>query len=519
MRKYFFLVLIIGCLGYLVPALAGIDEATLYPDGSEVIQTEPAELEKIAPGQWQAVLRLPASVDADSLRILQIQKTDVRIQGLAHRLVRSKNQQRIAEIQKKIEALQEERDQVQAVLAGVTARIDLWQNAVQGVSSSQEDIQTKDLYDLSSSLAQVLPSLTRDKTDKEKKIQDLETKIRDLEKELQESIDNPDSQLEVRVQLSGSDFAAGQEIPITVSYLLPASRWRPAYTLDAQPNKDRVDFQWKAMVVQKSGMVWEDAHLYLTTGRTHQRVSPPDLPDWIIQPRPTPRPMAGQDAIRTKSEELALRTAQAPQGAARTQYETFDLWDAGIRTIHPGQEQQVHVSQNSWPADFQRILRPAVDNQAYLKAEIEIQEAQNIPPGEAMFLVQNRMIGKRRFAFSGQRTEISFGSDPQVTGQRIMERKQEGEQGILKNKQKLTWHYRFDLTNGKDDSIQLRLEEARPVSRHEDIQIDLASPDYNLQIEDQTVYWELTLQAGQEVSIPLQVTVTAPKDMDLSTSR
>ena len=521
MSKHFCLILAVALLLFPFLAQAGVDQVILYPDGSEVTQTEQAEMEELAPGRWQAVLRLPASANADSLRILNIQGTEAGLQGLSHGMVRANNQKRIAEIQKKIEDLEQERDQVQAVLAGITARIDLWQNAVQAVSSSQEGIRTADLFDLSSKLAQVLPSLLRNKTDQEKTVQDLETKIQDLKKELQESIDHPDSQLEVRIQLSDAGFAIGQKIPVTVSYLFPDSRWRPNYTLDAQPNKDRIQFQWQAMVIQKSGMAWVDARLFLATGRTHQRVSPPELPDWIIKPFPKPRPMVGQDAGRAKTQELAMRTAQAPNQAEaqRTQYETFDLWDAGNQTIQPGQEQQVHISQDSWPADFQRILRPAVHNQAFLKAEIEIQEAQNVPPGEAMFLVQGQMIGKGRFSFSGQEKEISFGSDPQVTGKRIMVRKEEGERGILNNKQKLTWHYRFDLVNGKNDPVQVRLEEARPVSRHEDINIELASPDYKLQIEDQTIYWDLTIQPGKKLSIPLQVTVTAPKDMDLSTSR
>ncbi|MFO7802785.1 MAG: mucoidy inhibitor MuiA family protein [Desulfovermiculus sp.] len=521
MSKYLYLILVFAVHLSAFPAQAGVDQVIVYPDGSEVTQTEAAELQEHPSGNWQAVLRLPASVSAQSLRVLRLQGTEAKLMGLSHKVVRAQNKQRIAKIQKKIEDLEQERDQMQAALSGITVRIDLWQNAVQAVSSSQEGIQTDKLYDLSSSLAQILPSLMRDKADQEKKVQDLRTKLKDLKKELQESSDNPDSQLEVRIRLSGSDLKTQDKIPVTVSYLLPNSRWRPEYILDAQPNKDQVQFQWQATVIQKSGIVWEDARLFLSTGRIHQRVSPPDLPDWIIRPRPKPQPLVSQDAGQTKTRELAYSTAQAPNQAEaqRSQYETFDLWDTGVQTIFPGQKQQVHISKDSWPADFQRILRPAVDHQAFLKADIELQKAQNIPPGEAMFLAQGRMIGKHRFTFSGQEKEVSFGSDPQVTGKRIMERKQEGEEGILKNEQKLTWHYRFDLVNGKNDSVEVRLEETKPASRHEDIHIELASPGYDLHSEDKTVYWDLTIQPGEKLSVPLQVTVTAPKEMNLSKSR
>ncbi|MFO7876793.1 MAG: mucoidy inhibitor MuiA family protein [Desulfovermiculus sp.] len=519
MRNHFALALLFVCFLWAVSAQAGVDQVILYPDGAEVTQTETARVEEKNPGYSHAVLYLPASAHADSLRILEVQRTEARLQGVSHRQVRSTNREHIAKLRQRIEELREEQNEVQATLAGVTARIDLWHNAVRAVSSSQEEIQTQNLYDLSSTLAQALPSLMRDKTDKDNKIAELETRIKDLKDELEKSIEKPDAQLEVRLQLEGSGLEVDQVLPVTVSYLLPDSRWRPAYTLEAQPEQDRIDFQWRAVVTQKSGLVWKDVHLLLSTGRMHQRVNPPQLPDWIIQPRPQPRPLSAQDRANVNSQELALRTSQAPNGAARTQHATFDLWDAGRQTIRPGQEQQVHISKDSWPAEFQRILRPAVDNRAFLTAKTKTKQAQNIPPGQAMLLVQGRMAGKTQFAFSGQQKELAFGTDPQVTARRIMERKQEGEQGILKNKQKLNWHYRFDVVNGKNDPVRVRLEETQPVSRHEDITIDLASPGHEFQIKDNTVYWDLSLQPGEKLSVPLQVTVTAPRDMELSSSR
>ncbi len=519
MRNHFALALLVACFLKAFPAQAGVDQVILYPDGSEVTQTEAAEVEELGPDLSLAVLHLPASAHADSLRILEIQDTEAHLQGMSHRQVRSTDREHIADLRQRIEKLQDEQNQVQATLAGITARIDLWQNAVQAVSSSRDEIQTQDLYDLSSTLAQALPSLLRDKAGKDKKRAELETRIKDLEDELERSIEKPDAQLEVRLQLKGSGLKPGQELPVTVSYLLPDSRWRPAYTLTALPDKDQIDFQWRAVVTQKSGLVWKDVHLLLSTGRMHQRVDPPQLPDWIIQPRPRPRPLSAQDTAKVKSEELALRTSQAPAEAVRTQHATFDLWDAGRQTIHPGQDQQVHISQAAWTADFQRILRPAMDNRAFLTAKAKAEQAQNIPPGRAMLLVQGRMSGKSQFAFSGRQKELAFGTDPQVTAQRIMEQKQEGEEGILKNKQTLKWRYRFDVVNGKNKPVQVRLEETQPVSRHEDISIDLASPDHEFQIKDNTVYWDLTLQPGENVSVPFHVNITAPKDMELVSSR
>jgi uncharacterized protein (TIGR02231 family) len=230
--------------------------------------------------------------------------------------------------------------------------------------------------------------------------------------------------------------------------------------------------------------------------------------------------MAGEQAFRDTSMKRALLSTAAPnKEAAQSEFATYDLWDVGEQTIYPGRQQQVNISQSVWPATFERILRPAVDNRAFLQADISLEAAQNIPAGDALLMVQGRTVGKRRFAFAGRDIQLSFGSDPQVSGRRILERKQEGEEGLLKNKQKLTWEYRFDLENGKDEPIKIRLEESRPVSRHEDIGIEVASPGYEPYIQDNSLVWELELKPGEKKAIPFHVVITAPKDMDVSSSR
>jgi uncharacterized protein (TIGR02231 family) len=230
--------------------------------------------------------------------------------------------------------------------------------------------------------------------------------------------------------------------------------------------------------------------------------------------------MAGEQTLQDASMKRAVFSTAAPnREAAQSEFATYDLWDVGQQTIYPGRQQQVHISQSVWPATFERILRPAVDNRAFLQADIFLEESQNIPAGEALLMVQGRMIGKRRFAFAGRKTELAFGYDPQVRGRRILERKQAGEEGLLKNKQKVTWEYRFDLENGKDRPIKVRLEESRPISRHEDIEIEVLSPGYEPDSKDNILVWELSLQPGEKREVPLHVHVTAPKDMDLSSGR
>ncbi|WP_027370838.1 DUF4139 domain-containing protein [Desulfovermiculus halophilus] len=516
MRTVFLLSLVLVVCIHALPVRAGVDQVILFPDGCQITQTESASVSKAGADLWEAVLHLPSSADPDSLRIHPLKIPEASIQNIGHTQVRAHDSKRIAELKKQLRELSATRDGISAALTGITSRIQLWENAVRTVPETEPRLE--DLHNLSASLEQVLPSLNRDKSAKTAQLKEVKANIAEVQKELEQSMDNPDTQLEVRVLLAAPDLAAGQELPVTISYHAKHSRWRPAYTLEALPDKNEVHFRWQAEIVQKSGRVWNDAPLQISTGRMQQRVTPPDLRDWIIQPRPQPRPLA-EKAGRMQTMDAAVAGAASRNDAVQSGYETYDLWDVGRQTVYPGREQLIPITRAVWSARFERILRPAVDSRAYLRADVSAEEAQHIPAGKAMYLVQGRTVGTREFSFTGQDAELSFGPDPQVTGTRILEAKKEGEQGILKNKQKMSWSYRFDLENGKDRAVQVRLEETRPQSRHDDIDIELASPGHEFHPQDNRIIWELELKAGEKRSVPLQVTVTAPPDMDLISPR
>jgi hypothetical protein len=495
-----------------------VDQVILFPDGCQITQTESASVHKAGADLWEAVLHLPSSADPDSLRIHPLKVPEASIQNIGHTQVRAHDSKRIAELKKQLQKLKAERDGISAALAGITSRIQLWENAVQTIPETEPGARLEALHNLSASLGQFLPSLNRDKYAKTAQLEEVKATISEVQKELEQSMDNPNTQLEVRILLAAPDLAAGQELPVTISYHAKHSRWRPAYTLEALPDKNKVHFRWQAEIVQKSGRVWNNALLQISTGRMQQRVSPPDLGDWIIQPRPQPRPLS-EKAGRMQAMDAAVASTAPRNDAVQSGYETYALWDVGRQTVYPGREQLVPITRATWSARFERILRPAVDSRAYLRADVSAEEAQHIPAGKAMFLVQGRTVGTREFSFAGQEAELSFGPDPQVTGSRILEAKKGGKQGILKNKQKLSWNYRFDLENGKDRAVQVRLEDTRPQSRHDDIDIELASPGHEFHTKDNRIIWELELKAGEKRSVPLQVTVTAPPDMDLLSPR
>ena len=136
-----------------------------------------------------------------------------------------------------------------------------------------------------------------------------------------------------------------------------------------------------------------------------------------------------------------------------------------------------------------------------------------------MIAVDNQLIGKQSFRFQGRKKEMFFGDLPELTGKRILVDKEAGQEGILMGKKQThTFSYRYEITNGRDENVVVRVEDARPRTRHEDIVVDLNST-VAYETDENTISWEVAIEPGQTTAIPLNVVITAPKDMDITMPR
>lgn len=332
------------------------------------------------------------------------------------------------------------------------------------------------------------------------------------------------------------------------SYILRDCSWTPHYRFEAllgheqgadagpsahegiEPNAQQgeVLFQITADMMQKSGAPWEDVHLSLASISPSRRVSPVDLRPWFVGPieqreRVAPRMannamadglplMQGVKAAPSMSEGVAGNTPPSLRHGAN-----HSLWDLGTQSLQAGESKSVSLETGSWPAIFRRLIRPALDSHAYLRAEISLPEGQSLAPAKALYLVEGTVLGEQSIAPQGRDITLYFGQDAKVYATMKNTMAQEGK-GSHKGTQRHIWTWQIEVHNEHDSPVAVRVEDPAPQLRHEDISLDVQSKP-SPERHDNALYWDILVPAHGSVPIEHIISITAPEDMPLQTGR
>ncbi|WP_138774443.1 DUF4139 domain-containing protein [Desulfohalovibrio reitneri] len=310
---------------------------------------------------------------------------------------------------------------------------------------------------------------------------------------------------DVRVDLAG----ASDRVTLAATYRVDGCGWTPRYRLNALPAKDRLEMTYSAEVRQTTGTTW-NAPLSLATRAGHVRREPPRLPQWIIRPDQDKevRPM-----LKTAAPMAAMEQADA--SPAKRRLGTFAVWDLGKVRLEPGQPRVLDVRSMDLKAEYAYLARPALTEDCFLQADVRLEEAVEMPRGEAIFLVDGALLTQGAFSLAGREATIPFGTDPLVTARSTLLRKESGEKGLIRSDQTYVWKWRVKLANQRPGPAAIRLEEPRPTARDERIKLDIiADPEPDDRTEN-TLVWNLDLDAGQERTVEFGVELRAPEDMKL----
>lgn len=501
----------------LSPALSRATplEVTLFPASAQVLEV--ARLKIVPEGNLKkAIFTLPAQADPDSLVTRAEAGGKVRIVDQTWRRIDRIDNDRIRDLRKQIETLKDERNQIQAAIRALETQIQFWQ------MQTKATIKTiSDAGHFSAAIGKNIKKAYEDKLARDPELEKLNQRIKELEEALNRTTGRKDAVWEVTLLLSGLSAAA--DVPVTYSYRLSGCGWSPLYRIEAIPQKQQVLFTWEAEIWQSSGQDWNQTAMKLATLQPATAIAPPDLPPWLIRPRPARlyREAARKNiraeamkALEGAEEEMGkdAASAPAPQEARQT---TYSIWELGNITLPAGSRQRVKVQDETWSVEFVHLLRPGVSGKAFMRAALSFPEALDIPSGMAIFMIEGAILGKRPFAFTGKEGSLFFGEDPFVSAKVELLTKQSGEKTFLADRQTYKWEWRTDIENRRNAAIKVRIEEPVPQSRDERIKIAVKNEPAISEEKNALWIWMLDLPAGQKKSILTTVSLEAPKEMDL----
>jgi Domain of unknown function (DUF4139)/N-terminal domain of unknown function (DUF4140) len=316
---------------------------------------------------------------------------------------------------------------------------------------------------------------------------------------------------------------------VRLNYLVDSASWRPQYKIRAGADKQPIQVEYLAAVIQQTGEDWANAQLVLSTAEPMLNASPPDLKtlEVAVVPRPGPagQPMAGggmglppapgmpgqsagdyvKEAHRLRSQAqrefagnkpeeggkiineaaaleqakdlLATREEEAKQAReprASCKEGPTVTYHLPVRLTVPSRndEQVIEVARIELKPDYFYKALPVLTAHVYRLAIVTNTSAYVLLPGEATMYLGSDFVGRANLPLVaiGEQFTAGFGVDPQLQVVRQMTDKTRTTQG---DNQVLKYQYRLLVSSYKTESVRLQLWDRLPHGDAEALSVSL----------------------------------------------
>jgi uncharacterized protein (TIGR02231 family) len=498
--------IIILILLFPAGSMATVKEVTLFPHSAKISET--TKIHPQCSGKCKAVITLPPQADPESLVVSLPPTSRTKIEDVQAKPIQVQDEARIAELRKQLTGIEGEKKEMQAKLQALDAQLQFWQ--------AQTKAKTKtvaDSYKLSDAIGKNVRKSSQEKFAGETQLEKIEKNIKKLQEELNQAAGHKETAWEITLTLSDS---TQNEISLSYTYSLAGCGWLPLYRIEALPADKSVSFSWDAEVWQSSGEDWKQVQLNLATLQPVKNVNPPDMPEWIIKPRKF------YSAARSKNVDAALLmqneapVEEAPDAApTETRNSTYSVWSLGQKNITAGSHQRLKIKDELWPAEFIFLARPSINPHAFVRARVKLDQPAEIPSGQAIFVIDGAILGKREFSFAGSEGELFFGTSPLISVISSTTADQSGAKTVFQDKQTRSWQWLIEANNSGNADIKLRIEEPVPQARDKRIKLNFRQNPEPAEKDHAKFVWFLDVPAGQKKTIQNNIELEAPNDMNL----
>lgn len=369
---------------------------------------------------------------------------------------------------------------------------------------------------------------------------DLQREIEKVQRELAQ-VQSPRATERYRAVIAVEVTQPGA-LELELVYVVPRAGWQPLYDLrveegDASPS---VQLTYLGQIWQKTGEDWVNAALTLSTAKPAVTAQLPELSPWYIgpplpPPSPTPRGLgapammramsaeAPQAGVAMEEEKVAAPEMMAPMEAGTAEVRTSSAavsYEIRQRVSVPsdGEPHNTTVAILPLPAQLDFLTAPKRTSYAYRRAMITNQTEYILLPGQLNIFWGAEYIGtgQMKNVAPGQEFEAFLGIDERVRVERKLTT-HEVDKRLLGNRRRMQFGYRITLENLLPHAIRITARDQIPVSRHEDIKVQLSrsNPLPTEEAELGILKWELTLAAREKRDIEFEFVIESPKEMTL----
>jgi uncharacterized protein (TIGR02231 family) len=514
-----------------VAAMSTVDAVTVYPDGASVTRLIAVD---VPAGDNTVVLNdLPLGIDTSSLRVEGEAEAKLTIGAIDARPPRAAPPVDLPELDKRIEALQDQRDNLQGAIDAANARRKF---AERFAETSPAGIGDKGEARPISEWREAFAAVSDEVAAAGAAVRDAERKQRELDREmgrLQSDREiKPPSKLEVRVDLAA---AAATQAKLRVTYAVRNARWAPLYDarLDtgARDRKPALELVRRAEITQTTGEDWSNVALSVSTVRTARGGNAPELSSLVVQ-YPQPAAMAApaapmMDAARPVARSVAKLFEPAPQQAEERQavaevsgFQVVFKIQGRVSVGASEGAKSLRVSTATIAPDLVVRSVPVIDPTGFLEASFRQNEDAPLLPGRVSIYRDGVFVGRGQMkaASKDETVRLGFGADDKVKIERTVVNRNEGSAGLIVTTSKTDERsFKTNVRNGHDFPIHVAIEDRLPVSENEEIQVEMLSsstPPTSSNLRDRrgVLEWAFEAKPGESKDIGFAWRVRWPKD-------
>ena len=513
-------------------ATSVVDAVIVYPDGASVTRVVTLDLPA---GDNSAVLKdFPLTLDPSSLRVEGDAGAKLTIGSIDARPPRAAPPVNLPELDKRIEALKDERVNLQGAINAATARRKFAERFAEaspaGIGDKGEARPISEWRAAFAAVAEEIASADTAIRDAERKQRELDREIARLE---QDKAQKPPAKLEVRIELAAS---AATKATLRVSYAVRNARWAPLYDarLDTggRDRKPSLELVRRAEITQNTGEDWSDVALTVSTVRTARGGSAPDLNSLIVQYPPPLRPAApanaAMDSARPAQRGVMAKVAEPYAERADEQQATAEVGSFQVMFKIPGRvsvgasegAKSLRISTAAIAPDLAVRAVPVKDPTAFLEASFKQGEDAPLLPGRIAIYRDGVFVGRGQMAAASkdEPVRLGFGADDKIKIERTVVKRNEGSAGLIVTTSKTDERsFKTTVRNGHDFPIKVAIEDQLPVSENEDIQVEMLSsttPPTTTNLRDKrgVLEWVFEAKPGEVKDISFAWRVRWPKD-------
>lgn len=523
-------------------ANSAIDTVTVYPDGATVTRIIAIDLPS---GDTTLVARdFPLGLDTSSIRVEGEGGAKLTIGTIDARTPRAAPVN-LPELDKRIEALNDQRADLQGAIDGATARRKFAEHFAEaspvGIGEKGEARPIAEWRTAFAAVGEEIASADTAIRDATRKMREIDRQIAQLDVERKAK---PPSKLEVRMDIAAP---AATKATLRVTYNVRNARWLPLYDarLDtgAKDRKPQLELVRRAEITQSTGEDWSNVTLGVSTVRISRGGSAPELGSLVAQypqiPKPTAlgassdlaRPAPVQRQMQIPS--FAAKVAEAPESRERAdeQQAVAEIGDFQATFKIPGRvslgaaegAKSLRIAAMTVPADLMVRAAPVMDPTAFLEASFKQTDDTTLLPGKVAIYRDGVFVGRGKLSASAKDdiVRLGFGADDKIKIERAVLKRNEASAGLLVTTSKTDERsFKTTVRNGHDFPIKVAIEDQLPVSESEDIVVEMlpaTTPPTASNIRDKrgVLEWSFDAKAGEVKDINFAWRIRWPKDKSM----